>query len=102
MFFFSFFRTQTSNVISELNDDFSEDFFEVYHFTVSQKLMILENNYYFQLFLTTNNRENQFFVFFITKVSQVLPKPNDDFSGDFFEVYYVFLAQKLKILGFYR
>ena len=33
----------TSNIISELNDDFSEDFFEVLHIFVGQKIKILEN-----------------------------------------------------------
>jgi hypothetical protein len=28
--FFHFFRKETSNIISELNDDFSDDFFEVF------------------------------------------------------------------------
>ena len=32
----------TSNIISELNDDFSEDFFEVLHVSVGQKMTILE------------------------------------------------------------
>ena len=34
----------TSNIISELNDDFSEDFFEVLHIFVGQKIKILENH----------------------------------------------------------
>ena len=33
----------TSNIISELNDDFSEDFFEVLHIFVGPKIKILEN-----------------------------------------------------------
>ena len=33
----------TSNIISELNDDFSEDFFEVLHIFLGQKIKILEN-----------------------------------------------------------
>ena len=61
MIFFNFFSTKTSNIISEFNDDFSEDSFEVLHISVGQKIKILENNFQFQLFLTTNNRENQFF-----------------------------------------
>ena len=43
MFFFQFFIIKTSNIISELNDDFSEDFFEVLHISVGQKIKILEN-----------------------------------------------------------
>ena len=42
-FFFNFFIKITSNIISELNDDFSEDFFEVLHILVGQKIKILEN-----------------------------------------------------------
>ena len=33
----------TSNIISELNDNFSEDFFEVLHIFVGPKKNILEN-----------------------------------------------------------
>ena len=33
----------TSNIISELNEDFSEDFFEVLHISVGKKIKILEN-----------------------------------------------------------
>ena len=47
-------------------------------------------------------KKNSIFFFYIKKMSQILPEPNDDFSGDFFEVNYVFLCQNLKILGFYR
>ena len=43
MIFFNFFSKNTSNIISELNDDFSEDFFEVLHILVGQKIKILEN-----------------------------------------------------------
>ena len=32
----------TSNIISELNDDFSEDYFEVYKISLAQNLTILE------------------------------------------------------------
>ena len=42
-FFFQFFIKMTSNIISELNDDFSEDFFEVLHIFVGPKIKILEN-----------------------------------------------------------
>ena len=34
---------QTPNIILELNDDFSEDFFEVLHIFVGPKIKILEN-----------------------------------------------------------
>ena len=33
----------TSNIISELNDNFSKDFFEVLHIFVGPKIKILEN-----------------------------------------------------------
>ena len=42
-FFFQFFIKITLNIILELNDDFSEDFFEVLHIFVGQKIKILEN-----------------------------------------------------------
>ncbi len=41
--FFHFFRKNTLNIISELNDDFSKDFFNVLHISVGQKIKILEN-----------------------------------------------------------
>ena len=34
---------KTSNIISKLNDDFSEDYFEVLHIFVGQKIKILDN-----------------------------------------------------------
>ena len=34
---------KTSNIISKFNDDFSEDFFEVLHISVGQKIKILDN-----------------------------------------------------------
>ena len=43
MIFFIFFSKNTPNIISELNDDFSEDFFEVLHIFLGQKIKILEN-----------------------------------------------------------
>ena len=43
MFFFNFSIKRTSNIILELNDDLSEDFFEVLHIPVGQKIKILEN-----------------------------------------------------------
>ena len=43
MIFLFFFSKNTPNIISELNDDFSEDFFEVLHIFVGQKIKILEN-----------------------------------------------------------
>ena len=43
MIFSFFFSKNTPNIISELNDDFSEDFFEVLHIFVGQKIKILEN-----------------------------------------------------------
>ena len=47
----------TSNIISELNDDFSEDFFEVLHISVGQKIKILETRPDFQTFSAkTHNR----------------------------------------------
>ena len=43
MIFSFFFSKNTPNIISELNDDFSEDFFEVLHIPLGQKIKILEN-----------------------------------------------------------
>ena len=37
----------TSNIILELKDDFSEDFFEVLHILVGPKIKILENHFNF-------------------------------------------------------
>ena len=42
MFFFHFHSKKPSNIISKFNDDFSEDFFEVLHISVGQKMKILE------------------------------------------------------------
>ena len=42
MFFFHFHSKKPSNIISKFNDDFSEDFFEVLHISVGQKMTILE------------------------------------------------------------
>ena len=42
-FFFIFFSKNTPNIISKLNDNFSEDFFEVLHILLGQKIKILEN-----------------------------------------------------------
>ena len=44
VFFFSFFKKKALNIISELNDDLSEDFFEVLHISVGQKKKILETH----------------------------------------------------------
>ena len=43
IFIHFFFITKTSNIISKLNDDFSENFFEILNISVCQKMMILEN-----------------------------------------------------------
>ena len=43
MIFSFFFSKNTPNIISKLNDNFSEDFFEVLHILVGQKIKILEN-----------------------------------------------------------
>ncbi len=40
-FFFYFFVTKTSNFISNMNEDFYKDSFEVYNISVRQKLVIL-------------------------------------------------------------
>jgi len=57
VFFYHFFRKKTSNIISELNDDFSEDFFEVLNISVGQKIKILENRPDFLTFSAkTHNR----------------------------------------------
>ena len=48
---------KNSNIISELNEDFSEDFFEVLHIFVGQKIKILENRPDFLTFSAkTHNR----------------------------------------------
>ena len=44
--------------------------------------------------------KSTFFQFFITKVSYIVSKPNDDFHEASFEVYYVSVSQKLVILEF--
>ena len=49
-FFRILFIKITSNIISELNDNFSEDFFEVLHISVGQKIKILENRPVFLTF----------------------------------------------------
>ena len=57
MLFFIFFLKKPSNIISELTEDFSEDFFEVLHIFVSQKIKILENRPDFLTFSAkTHNR----------------------------------------------
>ena len=38
----SFFITEVSNIIVEINDNFSHDHFELLHFILAQKLTILE------------------------------------------------------------
>ena len=38
----SFFITEVSNIIAEINDNFSHDHFELLHFILAQKLTILE------------------------------------------------------------
>ena len=40
--FFHFYSKKTSNIFSKFNDDFSEDFFEVLHIFLGQKIKILE------------------------------------------------------------
>ena len=48
---------KTSNIISKFNEDFSEDFFEVLHISVSQKMKILETRPDFLTFSAkTQNR----------------------------------------------
>ena len=46
-----------SNIISEMNDDFSEDFFEVLHIFLGPKIKNLENRPDFLIFsVKTHNR----------------------------------------------
>ena len=52
------------------------------------------------IFLERKSRNQLFFKFFITKVSCIVSKPNDDFHEASFEVYYFSVSQKLAILGF--
>jgi len=55
--FFHFYNQKTSNIISKINDDFSEDFFEVLHVSVGQKMTILETRPDFVTFSPkTHNR----------------------------------------------
>ena len=49
MVFFNFFCKNTPNIISELNDDFSEDFFEVLHISVGQNAKPLLKSSNFEL-----------------------------------------------------
>ena len=42
MFFFHNHSKKNSNIISKFNDDYYEDFFEVLHISVGQKMKILE------------------------------------------------------------
>ena len=49
-FFDFFFINRTSNIISKLNDHFSEDFFEILHIFVGQKIKILGNRPVFLTF----------------------------------------------------
>ena len=53
-----------------------------------------------QFFWSKNREIHFFFNFFITKVSYFVSNPNDNFSEASFEVYYVSVSQKLRILGF--
>ena len=55
--FFHFYSKKTSNIISKINEDFSEDFFEVLHISVGQKIKILETRPDFLTFSAkTQNR----------------------------------------------
>ena len=57
MFFFHLHSKKTSNIISKFNEDFSENFFEVLHISVSQKMKILETPPDFLTFsVKTQNR----------------------------------------------
>ena len=57
MFFFHIFTKKNSNIISKFIDDFSEDFFEVLHVSVGQKMTILETRPDFVTFSPkTHNR----------------------------------------------
>ena len=47
-----------------------------------------------------NHKIDSFFNFFITKSSNFISNMNDDFYEASFEVYYIFVRQKLAILGF--
>ena len=39
---FHFYSKKTSNIISKINENFAEDFLEVLHISVGQKIKILE------------------------------------------------------------
>ena len=80
-FFFSkffIFISKVSQILPEPNDDFSGDFFEVYYLFVVQKLTILENKFYLQLLLITDNCKNLFSYFFIYDTFNVISKLNDN------------------------
>ena len=56
-FFFHFYSKKISNIISKNNEDFSENFFEVLHISVGQKIKILETRPDFLTFSAkTQNR----------------------------------------------
>ena len=69
--FFKFFLEKNSYIISKLNDNFSEDFFEVLHISVGQKIKILDNRLDFltktKKFLVSKNEKMIFFIFFRKK-----------------------------------
>ena len=57
VFSLNFFSKKISNIISKFNDDFSENFFEVLHISVSQRIKILETRPDFLTFSAkTQNR----------------------------------------------
>ena len=56
-FFFYFFVTKTTNFISNMNEDFYKDSFEVYNTSVRQKLVILGFSPKIFIILTTVTSE---------------------------------------------
>ena len=80
------------DIIAKPDDDFSHNHFELNESILASKLTILEfffsmiPNFFFKLY------------FFITKLSDILAEPNDNFSHGHFELKNFILAQKLTIL----
>ena len=81
------------DIIAKPDDDFSHNHFELNESILASKLTILE--FFFSMipnFFCSN------FIFFITKLSDILAEPNDNFSHGHFELKNFILAQKLTIL----
>ena len=58
--FIIIFRKKTSSIISKFTEIFSEDFFEVMHIFVGQKMMILKNHPDFLTFLDNKQKSSEY------------------------------------------